>query len=475
MSELSFRSLLKASIKVLKFIAPCLVAVACTAFSAPTAVFAADGGALIRIGLSYGSGAPASCEISSASGFVLGVYERNGFREGMPLPAYTTLTVSASGGRTTLYAGGVLVSDDVGAGNCIMSYDYASGAPIVYGGVPYRGGLSFRPNSNNTFNVINRLTVEEYLYGVINSEMGYKNPGEALKSQAVAARSYAILKTDSHASDGFDMCATAHCQVYKGYGDEHAETSAAVDGTAGLALYSGGVLVSGNYFKNSGGHTQNAEDVWNSAEAHLRGVPDEYSPPYTWGWQLSFRELRTLLASAGEDPGDISSISVSERNANGHVRTVSITGERGVVTLEKNRIRTVLGSTNVKSLNFTFGGAPPAYPQNQSVHAAGDGGAQTLSGGVSVVAADGRVGALNIEGAVIQGASERVNASGSGGSLFGAFPAEGETAVGGSVTFTGSGYGHGVGMPQDSAIEMANRGFDFRQILTKYFTGAEIR
>ncbi|MDR1247269.1 MAG: SpoIID/LytB domain-containing protein [Clostridiales Family XIII bacterium] len=472
MNELSYGLLLKGSIKTVCIAALCLAAVACTASSA---VFAADGGAVIRIGLSYGSGAPASCEISSANGFILGVYEKGGFREGMPLPAYTTLTVSASGGRTTLHAGGVLVSDDVGAGNCIMPYDYAAGAPIVYNGVPYRGGLSFRSNSNNTFNVINRLTVEEYLYGVINSEMGYKNPGEALKAQAVAARSYAILKTDSHASDGFDMCAAAHCQVYKGYGDEHAETSAAVDGTAGLALYSGGVPVSGNYFKNSGGHTQNAEDVWNSAEAHLRGVLDEYSPPYTWGWQLSFRELRTLIASAGDDPGDISSISVSERTVNGHVLAVSITGERGVVTLEKNRIRTVLGASNVKSLNFTFGGAPPTPARPQSVHVAVGGGVQELSGGMSVLSANGFAVTVNMADAVIQGASERVKASGSDGSLAGAFPPEGETATGGSVTFTGSGYGHGVGMPQDSAIEMANQGFDFRQILTKYFTGTEIR
>jgi stage II sporulation protein D len=89
------------------------------------------------------------------------------------------------------------------------------------------------------------------------------------------------------------------------------------------------------------------------------------------------------------------------------------------------------------------------------------------------MASDGRVSVLNIADAVIQGASERVSAADT--PSVAAFPAEGETAAGDSVTFTGSGYGHGVGMPQDSAIEMANRGFDFRQILTKYFTGAEIR
>jgi stage II sporulation protein D len=468
MKEFSFLRLMPA-----RLAAFCVAVIVCAA--APAAFAAQDGGARIRIGLAYGPDAPASCVISSGSGFVLGAHGPDGFREGMPLPAYTELTVSANGGRVTLHADGVLISDDIGFGTCIMPHDYASGVPIVYAGVPYRGGLSFYPNSNNTFNVINNVSIEEYLYGVVNSEMGYKNPGEALKAQAVAARSFSILNMNVHAGDGFDMCTSSHCQVYRGYSDEHAETSAAVDATAGLGLYAGGVLVSGNYFKNSGGHTQNSEDVWNSPESHLRGVADEYSPPYTWGWQLSFRELRSLLAAAGDDPGDIESISVSARNANGHVVAVAVKGENGAVTLEKNRIRTVLGASNVKSLNFTFGGTPPPSPKLPAIHVAGEGGARPIEGGVSVVSENGSVSVLSISEAVIQGASGRVRASGEEDASGGARPAESETATGGSVTFTGSGYGHGVGLPQDSAIEMANRGFDFRQILMKYFTGVEIK
>jgi stage II sporulation protein D len=460
-------------LSLITFIAVCLIAIAC---AAPSAVSAASGsGARIRIGLAYGSGAPASCEISSDSGFVLGIHGADGFRAGLPLPAYTRLIVSAAGDRITLYADGVLVSDDIGPGTCIMPHEYASGALIAYGGAQYRGGLSFRPNSGNTFNVINNLSIEEYLYGVINSEMGYKNPSEALKAQAVAARSFAMLNMDAHEGDGFDMCATAHCQVYKGYADEHAETTAAVNDTAGLMLYSGGVPVSGNYFKNSGGHTQNSEDVWSSAEPHLRGVRDEYSPPYTWGGQLSFRELRTLLSPAGEDVGDITSVSRGARNAVGHVLAVTITGERGSVTLEKNNIRTVLGASVIKSLNFTFGGAPPPVPQTPAVYAVGEGAAQALADDVSVVSAAGTVGVLDMADAVIQGASGRAYVSEGSDTAGGARPEGSETATGGSLTFTGSGYGHGVGMPQDSAIEMAKLGFDFRQILTKYVTGVEIR
>jgi stage II sporulation protein D len=443
-------------------------------FAVPAVCLAADGETVrLRIGLAYGAGAPASCEIASANGFVLAVPESNGFREGMPLPAYAKLTVSAEGGRTTLHADGVLVSDDIGALTCILPRDYASGAPIFYEGVPYRGGLSFRPNANNTFNVINLLTVEEYLYGVVNGEMGHKNPAEALKAQAVAARSYATFKRNTHADDGFDMCATAHCQVYKGYADEYAEIAAAVDATAGLMLYHGGDLISGNYFKNSGGHTQNSEDVWSGAEPYLRGVLDEYSPSYSWGWQLSFRELRALLAAAGDDPGEVVSVAVGARNADGSVRAVTVRGTQGTVTLEKNRIRSVLGASNVKSLRFAFGGAAPALPQAPAIRILGANGAGELANGAFVRSADA-IGALYPADAVIRSAAERVRAS---ESLAQApvVRAEDAPVTGGSLTFMGSGYGHGVGMPQDSAIEMAKLGFDFRRILTKYFTNTEIR
>jgi stage II sporulation protein D len=440
--------------------------------ASPWTAAAGGDGERLRIGLAYGGDAPSSCEIASANGFVFGVIDANGFRETMPPLAYTRLTLSSSGGYIRVHADGVLVSDDIGVGTCVMPSGYADGAPILYEGVPYRGGLSFRSNVNNTFNVINRLTVAEYLYGTVNSEMSYGNPPEALKAQAVAARSYAARKRGAHEEDGFDMCRTAHCQVYKGYSDEHAETTAAVDGTAGLMLYYDGSPISGNYFKNSGGHTQNSEDVWNAKEAYLRGVPDEYSPPYTWGWQVSFRGLRDLLTAAGSDPGDISSVSVGARSATGSVLALQVVGSRGTVVLEKNDIRAVLGASNVKSLHFTFDGAPPTSPPAPEVLVLSDEGVRTLTGGISVLSAAG-LGAPDPADLVIQGATGRAHMSDPPGAPDGVSP-QSETATGGNVAFSGSGYGHGVGMPQDSAIEMAKQGFDFRQILTKYFTGVQI-
>ncbi|MDR2131983.1 MAG: SpoIID/LytB domain-containing protein [Clostridiales Family XIII bacterium] len=456
-----------------KRVAFCFAALVLLAL-APASHASEGTGTYLRIGLAYGAGAPSSCEITSANGFILAVPEGNAYREGMPLPAYAKLTVSASGGRILLHADGVLVSDDIGAGTCVLPHDYASGARIFYEGVPYRGGLSFRPNPGNTFNVINRLGVEEYLYGVVNSEMGYKNPAEALKAQAVAARSYSWLKRGAHADDGFDLCAGAHCQSYKGYSDEHAEIVAAVDATTGLMLYRDDAPVSGNYFKNSGGHTQNSEDVWSEAVPYLRGVPDEYSPPYSWGWQITFRELRTLLLAAGEDPGEIAVVSVSGRNADGSVNAMTIIGDRGTVVLEKNRIRTVLGASNVKSLRFGLGGVAPAPARAPAVFALGADGAGSLASNAFVLSAD-ETGAFDAKDAFLRGAAESVRVSALLSAPGAAPPIEDEPATDGFVSFTGSGYGHGVGMPQDSAIEMAKQGHDFRRILTKYFTGVQVR
>jgi stage II sporulation protein D len=205
----------------------------------------------------------------------------------------------------------------------------------------------------------------------------------------------------------------------------------------------------------------------------LRGVRDEHSPPYTWSRQFSFRELRELLAAAGEDPGEVALIFVSARNASGNVNAVTIIGDKGTVVLEKNRIRTVLGASNVKSLRFGFGGAAPALPQAQGICVMGASDAGELVSDVFVLSADVH-GVLSPADAVIQGASERVQVSERVGATSGA-KIEDEPVTDGTVTFTGSGYGHGVGMPQDSAVEMAKQGYDFRQILTKYFTNVQIR
>jgi hypothetical protein len=115
------------------------------------------------------------------------------------------------------------------------------------------------------------MPLDEYLKGVVPTEMGQQKPIEALKAQAVAARSYAI-GTRRHALQGFDVCTTTHCQAYKAE-NRYPDSDRAVDETAGLVVTLKGRLVSAPFFGHCDGHTRSSEDAWSSAVAHLQSVP----------------------------------------------------------------------------------------------------------------------------------------------------------------------------------------------------------
>ncbi|MDR0570973.1 MAG: SpoIID/LytB domain-containing protein [Clostridiales Family XIII bacterium] len=455
-------------------------------------VWAADG-EWVKVGLNYGGSTKAVGAISAAKGFVLGTFDEEGFHEGMPLPGYSDISVALSGRYASLTADGLLVSDDFGGG-CVMPIDYKEGGGIQYDGAWYRGGLAFTVNSNNTINVINCLSMEEYLYGVVAAEMGKSNPAEALKAQAVASRSFAARKLETHGDSGFDLCATSHCQSYKGRAGEQAETSRAVDDTRGLALSSGGAFVSGYYFKNSGGHTQNSEDVWNDRLAYLRGVADEFSPVYAWTWKASFQEIKAALTAAGAgDLGEVRRVEISKRDASGHVQELKVVGSGGTASLSKERIRTVLGGANVKSLMFSFAngtgdaaaGAVGAAGASSSPASgelrATDGVSQArLRGQVRVLSAKGE--SVGVDAASLRALGAAGGTTGGAGASFtvGGPAGDGAMAGGylsvesGTAEFVGRGYGHGVGLPQDSAIEMAKQGYGYLDILKKYYTGTDV-
>ncbi len=119
--------------------------------------------------------------------------------------------------------------------------------------------------------LVEEMPLEDYLKGVVPTEMGLQKPIEALKAQAIAARSYAI-STRRHAAQGFDVCATGHCQVYKPR-NRYAEADRAVRETAGQVITYRGRIVGAPFFGHCDGHTRNSEDVWPSAVAYLRSVP----------------------------------------------------------------------------------------------------------------------------------------------------------------------------------------------------------
>lgn len=151
-----------------------------------------------------------------------------------------------------------------------------TGSSIRVQGKRYRGRLLVYLNDRGMLNLINELPVEDYLRGVVPSEMGPEqyNQVEALKAQAVAARTYTLRNLGEFSREGYDICSTPRCQVYKGMAVEHHLSDRAIRETAGQVLLYSGNLVDALYSSTCGGHTEDVQVVFPlKQEPYLQAVP----------------------------------------------------------------------------------------------------------------------------------------------------------------------------------------------------------
>lgn len=451
--------------------------------------YAAEIPSYVKVGLYFDTTAKDSVTLSTDNGFQLGTATSDGVEETMPLPAYNQVVATVENGQVVLRdPSGVLLSNGMGNDDCIMPTDYEGSGLVALDGKHYRGGMMFRVNNDNKITVINYLPLEYYVYGVLNNEMGGDYPMEALKAQAVAARSYVAVNTGLYQSQGFDVCGTIHCQVYSGYDGENPNANQAVDETKGMLLYSNGKPVTAFYFKNSGGHTQNSEDVWSTKKDYLRGVDDPYSPDYSWSATISFADLQSKLEAANYQPGTIQSVAITKRNSAGAVQELTVVGDESTVVLKKESVRTVLGGSQVRSTMFDMEGDDISgqVSNDNSNQSGSDSDPLFLHGSSGNVSANNNLYLLNGGGIVSQVKRNQINIFNGNDvrkitqNLLGIGNQEPLT---GALTKTtsdpimlhGKGIGHGVGMPQDSAIAMAKQGKTYDEILKFYYTGAEIR
>jgi SpoIID/LytB domain protein len=211
----------------------------------------------------------------------------------------------------------------------------------------YRGSMQVDVVSGK-LRAINIVGLEQYLYGVVPSEMPFTWAPEALKAQAVVARSYALATRKTGA---FDLYPDTRSQVYLGVEHEKPSTTAAVDGTAGqVVLYQGDVAKT-YFFSTSGGRTASAEDVWGEAVPYLVSVPDPYdsiSPHHTWG-PVAFTGAG--LAKRLKMKGRVTDVQ-TELNSSGRVKTLTIVGTQGTLEMPGASVRQRLG---VQSTWFTVG------------------------------------------------------------------------------------------------------------------------
>lgn len=227
-----------------------------------------------------------------------------------------------------------------------------SSACVLLNGRKYHGALLLNV-TNNGIEAINDVPMEEYLYGVLPEEMSYTWPAEALKAQAVAARTFALYNRGKH--DRFDVCATTHCQVYGGADNEQPQIKAAVDATRGEVLCYMGKPIYAAFHMSSGGMTENSEDVWGNRLPYLRAVADDdtQSPAHHWKIKLSVQQIQNKLTASGHDVGTLQRITLTplvpgagkteDRTASGRVRIVEFSGSKGVASLTGNQMRSIFG------------------------------------------------------------------------------------------------------------------------------------
>ncbi|MCI9155530.1 MAG: SpoIID/LytB domain-containing protein [Lawsonibacter sp.] len=365
-----------------------------------------------------------------------------------------------------------------------------------FSGYKYRGGFQYHRRTGGNLTVVNMVELEDYVNGVICYEMGREWPLEALKTQAVCARTYVLKNLNKHNSYGFDICTTSSCQVYHGMGSQRADygpsqvSMQAVDQTAGLVATYQGRMAEMFYSSSFGGASENASNIWGTDTAsehpYLRGVEDPYEADLNafndfspWTVSYTSAQLSQRLQSYGLGTGNaIDRLELTYSELGNVIKVVVRWANGQTNTISASNIRSRLG---LNSIRFTVNGAGtsgtsvPAAPSSDVYI---NGGAGSLDGKYTI-SGTGAVSQVGEESYAISGtgAVSVIGASGSGQNSGGsaAQPDQGVVTVSGnSYTFNGGGWGHQVGMSQYGANAMARRGFTFDKIVTFYFPGTQI-
>ncbi len=210
---------------------------------------------------------------------------------------------------------------------------------------------------NTSFNVINYLDLEDYLLSVVPSEMPSLWPLEALKAQAIAARSYALANLGKHGSAGYDLKDNTEDQVYLGVKSEADSTNEAVNSTKGLVMKYNGKPICAYFHSCSGGSTERAENVWHSAVPYLKAVIDfdQEAPLYNWTKNYSILQTESGLP---KDIGQVFSITILAKASSGRATYILVNGSNGSRIISGEAARKYF---NLPSTNFNVTPSETAY------------------------------------------------------------------------------------------------------------------
>jgi len=282
----------------------------------------------------------------------------------------------------------------------------AQGEFIHVNGKSYRGWLEIRKKGNGLLLVVNELDVEDYLRGVLASEVPVGWEYEALKAQAVAARTYALYQKRTAGRRLYHIVASVNSQVYDGSKKERPREAQAVTDTRGIVIVYRGEIIPAFYHASCGGHTENAEELWGIDAPYLKGVDCEcqrISQYGIWEKRIGLARIVNALRRQGFRVNDISGMNIQGITPAGRVKAVSIQSLHGKLFVPAESLRAAIGNSTIPSVFFE----------------------------------------LEIDG--------------------------------NEAVFSGRGSGHGVGLCQWGAEEMAERGWNYQTILAHYYPGTDIR
>jgi len=309
----------------------------------------------------------------------------------------------------------------------------------------YWGKLYVTVDNAGQLAVVNAVPEDKLLAGLVPAEMSASSPPEALKAQAVAARNELLAKIGTrHLTDPYRLCATQHCQVYAGAGREDARATAAVQATRGELLErDGGGLVDAVYSASCGGHGENNEYVWGgSPDAALRGKLDGDAALRARLPKLAAigeAELRAWLAM-GPSPDGPWCARPKEAQVN----------FRWHKPIDVAALEARAGVGKLRDLTVLERGVSGRATRLRLV---GDGGDKELHGELEIRRALGNLKSAMFVLDIARDAAGHVT----------------------SLSATGGGHGHGVGMCQVGAVGMAAAGKRYDEILRQYYAGAHLR
>lgn len=234
-------------------------------------------------------------------------------------------------------------------------------------GKKFRGICEFYPNGRDSLYTVNVLHLEDYLRGVLPPEIGKRTAEEyeAIKAQAVAARTYALATKDKYPDKHYDLVNDILDQVYRGFEGERRDTDRAIKQTRGEVLTYDNRLIDAYYHSTCGGRTDNIEDVWQKPpQLYLRGVEDDtfcnWSKYYRWTEEFTSAKLlenvRSYLRRTGRSThrlgSELRDLQIGGRSFGGRVQELHVVTNAGVVTIRQDETRWALGRHRIAQFSL---------------------------------------------------------------------------------------------------------------------------